>query len=88
MSFQRLEKDIIIPKFNEPRIHFALNCASRSCPPLQAQSFEGGKLDTQLEKLTRAFVNTDSANSPRDWQAPISGGRTAQLNISLNSATS
>jgi hypothetical protein len=60
MSFQRLEKEIIIPKFGEPRIHFALNCASRSCPPLQAQSFEGGKLDSQLEKITRAFVNTES----------------------------
>jgi hypothetical protein len=60
MSFQRLEKDIIIPKFNEPRIHFALNCASRSCPPLLAQSFAADKLDAQLDKMTRGFVNSDN----------------------------
>ena len=33
MSFNHLEKDIIRPKFGEPRVHCALNCASRSCPP-------------------------------------------------------
>ena len=59
MSFNRLEKEVIIPKFSEPRVHFALNCASRSCPPLQAQAFEAGKLDGQLERLAKTFVNTN-----------------------------
>ena len=58
MSFNRLEKDIIRAKFHEPRIHFALNCASRSCPPLDAEAFRADKLDSQLEKLTVAFVNS------------------------------
>lgn len=73
MSFNRLEKDIIIPKFNEPRIHFALNCASRSCPPLDDEAFAGGKLDGQLEKLTRAFVNTENG------VAYDAGSKTARL---------
>ncbi len=58
MSFNHLEKDIIRPKFNEPRIHFALNCASRSCPPLNPEPFRADKLDAQLEKLSVAFVNS------------------------------
>ena len=58
MSFNRLEKDIIRAKFNEPRIHFALNCASRSCPPLNPEAFRADKLDAQLEKLSVAFVNS------------------------------
>jgi hypothetical protein len=58
MSFNHLEKDIIRPKFGEPRVHFALNCASRSCPPLNREAFQGAKLDGQLEALAVAFVNT------------------------------
>jgi hypothetical protein len=58
MSFNHLEKDIIRPKFGEPRVHFALNCASRSCPPLNREPFQATKLDAQLEKLAVAFVNS------------------------------
>jgi len=58
MSFNRLEKDIIRAKFNEPRVHVALNCASRSCPPLNQQALRADQLDNQLEKLAIAFVNS------------------------------
>ena len=58
MSFNHLEKDIIRRKFNDPRVHFALNCASRSCPPLNREAFQGDRLDSQLEKLSVAFVNS------------------------------
>ncbi|MBA3962601.1 MAG: DUF547 domain-containing protein [Chthoniobacterales bacterium] len=58
MSFNHLEKEIIRPKFGEPRVHFALNCASQSCPPLNPEAFRAEKLDAQLEKLAVAFVNS------------------------------
>jgi hypothetical protein len=58
-SFKRLEDDIIRAKFDEPRIHVALNCASQSCPPLLSEPFQAEKLDAQLEKLARGFVNSD-----------------------------
>jgi hypothetical protein len=58
MSFNHLEKDIIRPKFGDPRVHFALNCASRSCPPLNPEAFRGEALDAQLDKLATAFVNS------------------------------
>jgi hypothetical protein len=59
MSFNRLEKEVIRSKFAEPRVHFALNCASRSCPPLNTEPFRGDNLNAQLEKLAKAFVNSD-----------------------------
>jgi hypothetical protein len=59
MSFNHLEKDVIRSKFSDPRVHFALNCASRSCPPLNPEAFRGDKLDAQLEKLAQSFVNSE-----------------------------
>jgi hypothetical protein len=73
MSFNHLEKDIIRLKFGEPRVHFALNCASRSCPPLNREAFRGDKLDAQLEALAVAFVNMPKGV---DYSA---GARTAAL---------
>ncbi len=57
MSFNNLESDLIRPRFKEPRIHFALNCASVSCPPLLNEPFEGPKIGAQLDRLAKGFVN-------------------------------
>ena len=58
MSFNHLEKEIIRPRFNEPRIHFALNCASRSCPPLRSEPYTAASLEAQLAEQTRSFIQT------------------------------
>jgi hypothetical protein len=57
-SFKALE-DNVIRKLGEPRVHVALNCASRSCPPLNREAFSGPKLDEQFEKLAKGYVNSD-----------------------------
>ncbi|MEY2494902.1 MAG: hypothetical protein QOJ45_1394 [Verrucomicrobiota bacterium] len=57
-SFKALE-DNVIRKLGEPRVHFALNCASRSCPPLNREPFSADKLDGQLEKLAKGYINSD-----------------------------
>ena len=57
-SFKAFE-DNVIRKLGEPRIHFALNCASRSCPPLSRQAFTSGNLDGQLETLAKGYINSD-----------------------------
>lgn len=72
MSFNRLEKDIIRPRFNEPRIHFALNCASRSCPPLRHEPYAAGPLEDQLEQQTRAYINTPKGVIPTKDGATVS----------------
>lgn len=68
-SFNSLENELIRPTFQEPRIHFALNCASASCPPLHGQAFRGRTLDTTLTELTRAFVNENARGvKPVGWK--------------------
>lgn len=57
ISFKSLEDDIIRERFNDPRIHFAINCASFSCPPLKNQAYIPEKLDDQMDESTRSFIN-------------------------------
>ncbi len=47
----------IIRQLNEPRIHFAVNCASVSCPDLRNEAYRADILDAQLEEQTRSFLN-------------------------------
>ena len=53
LSLDELENEVIRPEYKEPRIHFAINCASRGCPPLRAEAFVASRLDAQLEEQTR-----------------------------------
>jgi hypothetical protein len=62
-TLDQIENEVIRPSFLEPRIHFALNCAARSCPPLRAEAFTGESLDTQLEEQTVAFLADPKSNS-------------------------
>jgi hypothetical protein len=48
--------------YDEPRIHFAVNCASVGCPMLREEAYTGGRLDTQLEDQTRRFLSDRSRN--------------------------
>jgi len=59
----------ILRKMNEPRIHFAINCASISCPKLLRDAFTAEKIEEQLEKATDEFINGNqnelSENNPK-----------------------
>jgi hypothetical protein len=89
-SLNQIENDILRKQFEDPRIHFALNCAAKSCPPLLNQAFLPDTLDAQLDARTRLFVNNPSANriEPRsasisrifDWYAADFGNLPAFLN--------
>ena len=54
-----LENGLVRKRFLEPRVHFALNCAAKSCPRLPARAFTGPDLEAQLERETRRFVAED-----------------------------
>jgi hypothetical protein len=56
-SLNNIEHDIL-RSMDEPRIHFAINCASVSCPKLHNKAFTAAKLEAQLDKLTREFINS------------------------------
>lgn len=54
-----LENKVIRPEFGDARIHAAINCASGSCPTLQARPFLPSTLDAQLDAATAEFVGSD-----------------------------
>jgi hypothetical protein len=70
-TLNQLENEIIRPNFQEPRIHFALNCAALSCPPLLNEAYTAEELEQQLAQQTRAFINS-SANQIQPNQVKIS----------------
>lgn len=57
-----IEHELIRKNFDEPRIHFAVNCASRGCPPLQSDAYVADRLDQQLEYATRLFLTDPDRN--------------------------
>lgn len=59
-SLNQIENDIIRPQFNEPRIHFVLNCGAMSCPPLNNEVITAQNLERILEKSTKNFINSKS----------------------------
>ncbi|MBW1743706.1 MAG: DUF547 domain-containing protein, partial [Deltaproteobacteria bacterium] len=62
LTLDNVEHDILRPRFKDPRIHFAVNCASKSCPPLISEPYRGAVLDEQLDASTRAFLNNQDEN--------------------------
>jgi len=57
-----LERHILIPGFREPRIHFAIVCASQSCPKLQSWAYTPDQIDQQLTLSAKQFINDPSRN--------------------------
>lgn len=62
MTLNRIEHRILRKVYSEPRIHFALNCASISCPKLRREAYEGAKLDEQLTDQAKEFMRDNSKN--------------------------
>ncbi len=52
-----VEHEVLRPRFKDPRVHFAVNCASMGCPPLRAEPFAADRLDAQLDEQVRSFIN-------------------------------
>jgi len=55
-SQDEIEHEIIRPRFQEPRIHFAVNCAAVSCPVLWPTAYTGDELDAQLDRAVRHLM--------------------------------
>jgi len=62
-SLNQIENEIIRPQFKDPRIHFALNCAAKSCPPLYNRAFTAANLEKALTERTRRFLADPNANT-------------------------
>lgn len=71
-SLNNIENDIIRPQFKEPRIHFAVNCAAKSCPTLMNKAWLPNNLESDFAKMTKAFVNNSSYNEISSGGATVS----------------
>jgi hypothetical protein len=72
MDLNNIEHGIIRKKFDEPRIHFALVCAAKSCPPLRNEAFVAERLDKQLDEQGRDFINDKTKNNVTKNKADLS----------------
>ncbi len=90
-SQDQIEHEIIRP-MGDPRIHFAVNCAAISCPPLQSWAFTADELDEQLDGIVRAFMSDPAhfviepgdrpvlrLNKVLDWYGDDFGGKEGLL---------
>jgi hypothetical protein len=62
VSLNHIEHEILRKHFREPRIHFAVNCASIGCPKLASEAYTGAELDAQLDAAAREFLTDTSKN--------------------------
>lgn len=62
MSLNRIEHDILRKEFDEPRIHFAIVCASHSCPKLLNRAYVASSMQQQLQQAAVAFINDPERN--------------------------
>lgn len=68
LSLNDIEHGILRPIWNDPRIHYAVNCASIGCPNLALRPYSAGELNGMLDAAARDYIN-----HPRGAQ--VSGGR-------------
>jgi hypothetical protein len=72
MSLDEVEHSILRKEFEEPRIHFAINCASVSCPPLLNEAFVVANLENQLTRVATTFINDPTRNKISSQSAQLS----------------
>lgn len=61
-TLNNIEHDILRPQFKDARIHFAVNCAAKSCPPILNRAWTADNLNKFLEQQSKAFINNSKYN--------------------------
>jgi hypothetical protein len=74
MSLDNIEHDTLRAKgrYDDPRIHFAVNCASIGCPMLREEAFVAERLDAQLDEQALRFLSDRSRNRYADGKLMVS----------------
>jgi hypothetical protein len=67
-----IEHEQLRPRYNEPRVHAAVNCASIGCPALRDEAFTAAKLEAQLEDGMRRFMGDRTRNRVKGNQVEVS----------------
>ena len=71
-SLNEIEHDILRKAYRDARIHFAVNCAAKSCPPLANKAFTAENLESMLNKQASSFINNSQFNQISSSRASIS----------------
>lgn len=71
VSLSEIENKIL-RKMDEPRIHFAINCASKSCPKLLNIAYTSENIDKLLDKATREFISNPEKNNIKEQIVQLS----------------
>ena len=66
VSLDHIEHEILRVDFDDPRVHYAVNCAAFSCPNLQDEAWFGATLDSELDRAAAEFVNNPRGVTIRD----------------------
>jgi len=70
-SLREIEKDILIPRYHDVRILFAISCAAVSCPDRRPEAFSAARLDQQLDDLVRTFLANPTKGARLDKDAKV-----------------
>lgn len=81
VSLDAMEHEILRP-LGEPRIHFAINCASRSCPDLRAEAYTASQLDAQLQDAAQRFLADDGKGLTVKTESTWLGGTDHNVYVS------
>lgn len=71
-SLNNIENDILRPQFKDARIHFAINCAAKSCPPLLNAAWTANNLNNNLDAQAKKFINNTTFNKLSEKKAEVS----------------
>ena len=71
VSLDWIENEKVREGFHDPRIHFALNCAAKSCPPLRGEAYVGTRVDAQLDQQVEKFLAGPGLRVERKDGRPI-----------------
>ena len=98
LSLDDIEHGLLRPVFKDPRVHYAVNCASISCPNIATEAFKGATLDAQLNAAATAYINHPravrvdgedvTASSIYDWFQKDFGGSEAGVLAHFNTYAS
>lgn len=72
LTLNDIEHRILRPIWRDPRIHYAVNCASIGCPNLRDRAYSGTEIDTALDQAATAYVNDPRGVSVVDGKVSVS----------------
>jgi hypothetical protein len=72
MSLDEVEHGILRKRYRDPRVHYAVNCASIGCPMLREEAYVAANLERQLDEQARRFLSDRTRNRVRSGRLEVS----------------